>query len=61
MTDRASRADRGAGNGGTPGHARSSGATGAGRQRRVASWLARLNALFGIVLVLAAVRLARGG
>lgn len=29
--------------------------------RRWASWLARLNALLGIVVVLAAVRLARGG
>lgn len=34
---------------------------GGDRDRRIASWLARLNALFGIVLVLAAVRLARGG
>lgn len=31
------------------------------RQRRAAAWLARLNALVGIVLVVAAVRLARGG
>ena len=29
--------------------------------RRRAAWLARINALFGIVVVLAAVRLARGG
>lgn len=33
----------------------------AGRARRWASWLARLNALAGIGVVLAAVRLARGG
>ena len=32
-----------------------------GRHRRIAGWLARLNALFGVVLVVAAVRLARGG
>lgn len=31
------------------------------RHRRWAAWLARLNALFGLVLVWAAVRLARGG
>lgn len=31
------------------------------RMRRWASWLARLNALLGVVVVLAAVRLARGG
>lgn len=31
------------------------------RMRRRASWLARINALVGIVLVAAAVRLARGG
>lgn len=31
------------------------------RARRWAAWLARVNALVGIVLVLAAVRLARGG
>lgn len=31
------------------------------RHRRIAGWLARLNALFGVILVLAAVRLARGG
>lgn len=31
------------------------------RARRRASWLARLNALAGVVAVLAAVRLARGG
>lgn len=31
------------------------------RARRLASWLARLNALAGITVVLAAVRLARGG
>lgn len=31
------------------------------RMRRQASWLARVNALVGIVLVAAAVRLARGG
>lgn len=31
------------------------------RARRQASWLARVNALVGIVLVIAAVRLARGG
>jgi copper resistance protein D len=31
------------------------------RARRRASWLARINAVFGIVLVIAAVRLARGG
>lgn len=36
-------------------------AAGGGRHRRIASWLARLNAVFGIILVLAAVRLARGG
>lgn len=35
--------------------------SGAAHHRRVASWLARLNAVFGIALVLAAVRLARGG
>lgn len=33
----------------------------AARSRRVTSWLGRLNALAGIVVVLAAVRLARGG
>ena len=31
------------------------------RARRTAAWLGRLNALAGLVLVLAAVRLARGG
>jgi len=31
------------------------------RERRRASWLARVNALVGLVLVIAAVRLARGG
>ena len=31
------------------------------RMRKAASWLARLNAALGIVVVLAAVRLARGG
>lgn len=31
------------------------------RARAIAGWLARLNALLGIVVVLAAVRLARGG
>lgn len=31
------------------------------RARRLASWMARVNALLGIVLVFAAVRLARGG
>lgn len=31
------------------------------RARRMAAWLARLNAGFGVVLVAAAVRLARGG
>lgn len=31
------------------------------RMRRAASWLARVNAALGIVVVLAAVRLARGG
>lgn len=31
------------------------------RLRRQASWLARVNALVGVVLVVAAVRLARGG
>jgi copper resistance protein D len=31
------------------------------RQRRLASWMARVNALVGIILVIAAVRLARGG
>jgi putative copper resistance protein D len=31
------------------------------RARRLASWLARINAVVGIVLVIAAVRLARGG
>ena len=34
---------------------------GAERMRAAASWLARLNALLGVVVVLAAVRLARGG
>ena len=33
----------------------------AGRARRWASWLARINALLGIAIVAAAVRLARGG
>lgn len=33
----------------------------AGTMRRWASWLARLNAALGLVVVLAAVRLARGG
>jgi copper resistance protein D len=33
----------------------------AGRLRRWAAWLARLNALFGLALVWVAVRLARGG
>src|SRR5690606_23677980 len=33
----------------------------AGRTRRWASWLARINAVVGIVVVFAAVRLARGG
>ena len=32
-----------------------------GRSRQLASWLARLNALLGIVVVIAAVYLARGG
>jgi uncharacterized membrane protein len=37
-------------------------ATEAGRHaRRTAAWLARLNAIAGLVVVLAAVRLARGG
>ena len=37
-------------------------ATEAGRRaRRTAAWLARLNAIAGLVVVLAAVRLARGG
>lgn len=31
------------------------------RARRAAAWMARLNALLGIILVFAAVRLARGG
>jgi uncharacterized membrane protein len=31
------------------------------RARRMAAWLARLNAIAGLVVVLAAVRLARGG
>jgi len=31
------------------------------RLNRVASWLARINALAGLVLVVAAARLARGG
>ena len=31
------------------------------RARRTAAWLARLNAIAGLVVVLAAVRLARGG
>jgi uncharacterized membrane protein len=31
------------------------------RARRLAAWLARINALLGIILVFAAVRLARGG
>lgn len=33
----------------------------AARARRNASWMARINAIVGIVLVIAAVRLARGG
>lgn len=33
----------------------------AARHRRQAAWMARINALVGIVLVFAAVRLARGG
>ena len=33
----------------------------AARARRCASWLARINAVIGIVIVAAAVRLARGG
>lgn len=37
------------------------GSPGAERMRRAASWLARLNAALGLVVVLAAVRLARGG
>lgn len=37
------------------------GDSGGARHRRIASWLARMNAVFGIILVLAAVRLARGG
>ena len=37
------------------------GSPGALRHRRQAAWLARVNALLGIVLVYAAVRLARGG
>lgn len=37
------------------------GSADAERARRMASWLARLNALTGIAVVLAAVRLARGG
>ena len=36
------------------------GSPGALRARRWASWLARLNALFGLALVYAAVLLARG-
>jgi len=35
--------------------------TAGARARRGASWLARLNALLGLVVVLTAVRLARGG
>jgi copper resistance protein D len=31
------------------------------RARRRSAWLARVNALVGVVLVIAAVRLARGG
>jgi uncharacterized membrane protein len=38
-----------------------SGSTNAARTRTRAEWLARLNALLGIVIVAAAVRLARGG
>lgn len=37
------------------------GSTEARRVRRRASWLARLNAFAGVVVVLAAIRLARGG
>lgn len=37
------------------------GGPGAERMRRAASWLARMNAGLGVVVVLAAVRLARGG
>jgi len=48
----ASRAAEGGGRGGDPAD---------GRARRVAGWLARANALLGIVVVVAAVRLARGG
>lgn len=33
----------------------------ADRMRRVSSWVARINALLGVVVVLAAIRLARGG
>lgn len=39
----------------------SAGGPGSGRSRRLASWLARLNAALGIVVVIAAVHLARGG
>lgn len=38
-----------------------SGGAGRERARKVAGWLARINAVLGIVVVLAAVRLARGG
>jgi hypothetical protein len=31
------------------------------RARRLAAWLARINAVIGIVIVILAVRLARGG
>jgi len=37
------------------------GTAGALRARRAAAWLARVNAAVGVVLVIAAVRLARGG
>jgi uncharacterized membrane protein len=33
----------------------------ANRARRIASWLGRINALLGVILVIAATRLARGG
>jgi putative copper export protein len=63
--DRTAADDAGAG-GGRPGDD-GSGAAGGDprgaddRARKMAGWLARLNALLGIVVVLAAVRLARGG
>jgi copper resistance protein D len=37
------------------------GAPGRERMRRTASWMARVNAVVGVILVVAAVRLARGG